>query len=116
MEKVKVTCPNCGKDFDVDVNATRGKCPYCKISLIFENVEEKPQSSPQAEVQRRRKRGILEEKVDISYIENVVDSLSEQPAYGAKDISDIAVIELLEEESNEPDIEKKVDRIIRAKE
>ncbi|RLF45091.1 MAG: hypothetical protein DRN17_03175 [Thermoplasmata archaeon] len=117
MGKVKVTCPNCGKDFEVDENATRGKCPYCKISLIFENVEEKfkPSSLP-AEEPKRRRREVLEEKVNVSYIENLVDMLPMKSEPEPKEISDVAVMELIEKETDEADssdIEKKVDKILK---
>jgi len=120
MGKVKVTCPNCGKDFEVDADATRGKCPYCKISLIFENVEEKSQSPPPpAEEPKRRRRGVVEEKVNISYIENVVDMLPLKSEPKPKEISDVAVMELIEKETDEignSDIEKKVDKILKTRE
>ena len=117
MEKVNVTCPNCGKDFEVDVNATRGKCPHCKISIIFENVEEKhAENKPKPEVgKQRRRKGVLEEKVNISYIERFVDSISGEFSPSPSKISDIAVIDLIEEESGETDIEKKVDKILKTR-
>jgi len=117
MGKVKVTCPNCGKDFDVNADATHGKCPYCKISLIFENVEEKSRSPPppaEEEVKRQR-REVVEEKVNISHIENMVDMLPMKYELKPKEISDVAVMELIEKEADNSDIENKVDKILRAK-
>ncbi|NIA09532.1 MAG: hypothetical protein GWP10_07350 [Nitrospiraceae bacterium] len=116
MEKVTVKCPNCGKDFEVNENATRGKCPYCKISLIFENVAESPKEKT-PEKSRTAKRKVIEENVDISHIENAVDELiAERP--NPKGIMDIAVIESIEIEPDESEylsLEKKVDKILKTR-
>jgi len=121
MEKVPVKCPNCGKDFEVNENATRGKCPYCKISLVFENVVEVPSAGGQAadtekqeERKTRQKKGVVEEKVDISRIENAVDALAVEDV-NPKNISDIAAIESIEMENDYLPIEKKVDRILKSR-
>lgn len=115
MEKVPVKCPNCGRDFEVNANATRGKCPYCKISLIFENVVEtgREQAVPKQDVMMKKK-GILEEKVEISLIENAVDELPMDET-SPKNISDIAAIESIEREHDYLSMEKKVDRILKSR-
>ncbi|MEA2054418.1 MAG: hypothetical protein U9O96_04795 [Candidatus Thermoplasmatota archaeon] len=115
MEKVQVKCPNCGENFEVNVNTTRGKCPHCKISLIFENVGvEHPQKAIGG--QPERKKDVLEENVNISYIENAIDNLFERATPSPKKISDVAVIESIGPESNYLSVEKKVDKILKARE
>ncbi len=120
MEKAGVTCPNCGKDFEVNVNATRGKCPYCKISLVFENAVVKRKSPTtgkepiESQSETRIQKGISGVNVDISRIENAVDGLVGAAVSNPKKISDVAVIESIELESDYLPLEKKVDKILKA--
>ncbi|HHH78387.1 MAG TPA: hypothetical protein ENL18_04150 [Thermoplasmatales archaeon] len=120
MAKVPVKCPNCGKDFEVNENATRGKCPYCKISLVFENVVETPPvrshvaDAGKRETKAAQKKGVVEEKVDISHIEYAVDALSVEDI-NPRNISDIAAIESIEMENDYLPIEKRVDRILKSR-
>lgn len=103
MEEVPVTCPNCEREFFVAKNAKKGKCPFCKILLKYEDVEIREEGAEE-----------FKEKVDIRFIENMVDAISkEQEMRKMPRIADVAVIETIQPEIIYGSIEKKVDRIIR---
>ena len=103
MEKVPVTCPNCGEEFFVAHNVKKGKCPFCKILLKYEDVELGEEKE-------------IEEKVDIKFIENIVDSISEErKVVKATHVADAAVIETIHPEMHYASIEKEVDKVIKRK-
>lgn len=108
MDKVPVTCPNCEEEFFVARNAKKGKCPFCNILLKYEDIEIIREETMEKEV--------FEEKVDITFIEKMVDAMCEekkirQPHH----IADIVVIETIHPEMHYNLIEKEVDKIIKSK-
>jgi predicted nucleic acid-binding Zn-ribbon protein len=139
MEQTRVTCPNCGEDFSVNVRATRGKCPQCSISLVFETVKEQTElhkTSERSEQPKQPESTIRsvqspqecmepsattisegtakKEKVNILYIEQMIDAMSQNGIVSKTSISDIAVIESLTPDTDHTSIDKKVDRILRS--
>ena len=131
MEQTSVTCPNCGGSFMVHVRATRGKCPHCTISLIYETVREPPKLSeppksvfhqdricgqdifsPDSPIPKQTKK---QERVNLLYIEQVVDAMGHEGTVSKTSISDIAVIETLNPDIDHPSIEKNVDRLLRSR-
>jgi hypothetical protein len=124
----------------VHIRATRGKCPNCNISLIYETIRERPatvgprsslaQPEPPdrllqpAEIPGENKmlngqthtgETVLQEKVEISQIERMVDAMGREGTMAKASISDIAVIDALAPDTGHASIEKKVDRVLRSK-
>ncbi|HDS59934.1 MAG TPA: hypothetical protein ENN54_06580 [Thermoplasmatales archaeon] len=142
MDHTRVTCPNCGGHFEIHVRATRGKCPHCSISLIYETVREPPvQEMPRAAPEPAEPAAVpppvvqpppsepapseqpaaeappqaVQEKVDITRIEHLVDAMDHERGAPRPSISDIAVIESLVPDTGHLSIEKKVDRLLRSR-
>jgi len=115
----------------VHVRATRGKCPHCTISLIYETVREQPippeHSKPVLQQGRPCEQDALapvssiptrttkQEKVNLLYIEQVVDAMGHKGTVPKISVSDIAVIETLDPDIDHPSLEKKVDRLLRSR-
>jgi len=139
MDHTRVTCPNCGGNFDIHVRATRGKCPHCSISLIYETVREPPaqetprsvpepaavsppavqpppsEPAPSEQPAAEAPPQAVQEKVDITRIEHLVDAMDHERGAPRASISDIAVIESLVPDTGHLSIEKKVDRLLRSR-
>ncbi|MDD5778518.1 MAG: hypothetical protein PHU95_03625 [Candidatus Thermoplasmatota archaeon] len=139
MDHTRVTCPNCGGHFEIHVRATRGKCPHCSISLIYETVREPPvqetprsvpepaavsppavqpqpsEPAPSEQPAAEASLEAVEEKVDITRIEHLVDAMDHERGAPRASISDIAVIESLDPDTGHQSIEKKVDRLLRSR-
>ncbi|MFO8132656.1 MAG: hypothetical protein R6U10_01795 [Thermoplasmatota archaeon] len=133
MAQTVVTCPNCETSFEVDVNATRGKCPSCSISLIYEDVpaaRQTPQppepsrggrkgqkqekaSTPQSEQREQPDADVVEETVDIGRVEAAVDAIVERTVTDRKTrAADIAAVESIEPERDYSDVDKKVEKLL----
>lgn len=125
MAQTVVTCPNCETSFKVNINATRGKCPSCDISLVFEDVSGKPAQRPGQRPEPRKaeepmleeptqmENKAIEETVDIGRIEAAVDAIVERTVTGRKTrAADIAAVESIEPDRDYSDVEKKVEKLL----
>ncbi len=130
MAETVVTCPNCETSFTVDVNATRGKCPSCSISLIFEDAptgQQAPQPSepsrapgkqkkkrmPEPEPRSQPDTDVVEETVDIGRVEAAVDAIVERTVTGRKTrAADVAAVESIEPQRDYSDVDKKVEKLL----
>ena len=126
MAQTVVICPNCETSFPVNVNAIRGKCPSCDISLIFEDIsgqptQQPPQQAPETqnilepmlEEPSKLESNAIEESVDIGRIEAAVDAIVEQTVTDRKTrAADIAAVESIELDRDYSDLEKKVEKLL----
>ncbi len=108
MEKVPVMCPNCEGEFFVARNVQKGKCPFCKISLKYEDVEIRKEGD--------RIEKEVDEKVDITSVEKLIDTVFEESkTMQPHHIADAAVMETIHPGKHYISIEKEVDKIIKGK-
>lgn len=128
MAQTAVTCPNCETSFKVDVDATRGECPSCGISLIFEDVSSAQQTPPTEQpveagpaeetatlpkMEEQPADDVVEETVDIQRIEAAVDGIVERTVTGGETrAADIAAVESIKPERDYSDVEKKVEKLL----
>lgn len=128
MAQTVVTCPNCETSFKVDVDATRGTCPSCDISLVFEDIpaaqppslEQTPEPRqpekrvPAAPDEQRQPAGkAIEESVDIQHIEAAVDTIVERSSAGRQPrAADLAAAASVEPKRDYSDVEKKVEDLL----
>ena len=108
MEKTPVTCPNCEGTYFIAHDTQKGKCQFCKISLIYEDVE-----VPKEEIETEKE---IDEKVDINFVEKKVDTVFEESkAMQSHHIADVSAIETIQPKKYYISIEKEVDKIIKEK-
>ena len=126
MAQTVVTCPNCETSFQVNINATRGKCPSCDIALVFEDVSGQPAQRPPQQPPKPRKaeepmpeesvkmeNKTIEETVDLGRIEAAVDAIVERTFTGRKTrAADIAAVDSIEPQRDYSDVEKKVEKLL----
>ena len=108
MVQVFAVCPQCGKKFKIPLIKKKGVCPQCHASLIFEVINPPPQKIDQEYHEEYINREALQEVVDAT-----IHGKSHEPH--PPRVQDIAVISTFDPPRPLVNIEKSVDRLLRAR-